>query len=304
MEWRQLEYFQVVARLEHFTRAAEQLSLSQPALSRAMARLEAELGVPLFERQGRHVRLTRYGRAFLAHVERALQAVEVGKREVADMAGPERGVVALAFLRTLGARALPGALGAFRERHPDVRFQLTQNYASALLDLLINGEVDLCLFSPPEERPGMRWEPVLTEEIYVVVAPGHRLAHREMIALAELAEEPLILLKPGYGMRRITDALCRQAGFTPRIAFEGEDAATITGLASAGLGVGFIPALAATERPSARYLRVSEPRCERIIALGWMEGRYLSAPVTLFRDFILTYFAQIAREETLDGHAM
>lgn len=295
MEWQQLEYFQAVARLEHFTHAARQLALSQPALSRSIARLEDELGVPLFERQGRRVRLTRYGRAFLAHVERALQAIDAGKREVSDMAGPERGVVTLAFLRTLGASMLPEALGAFRERHPDVHFHLTQNYSSALLDLLAEGAVDLCLFAPPEERPGMLWRPVLTEEIYVVVAPGHRLASRESIALAELADEPLILLKPGYGMRRITDALCRQAGFTPRIAFEGEDTATVTGLATAGLGVGFIPALAVTERPDARYLRVSEPRCERIIALAWMEQRYLSAAATLFRDFTLAFFAELAQ---------
>src|SRR5487761_2442392 len=198
MEWRQLEYFQVVAREEHVTHAAARLSLSQPALSRA----------------------------------------------------------------------------------------------TALRDLLIEGAVDLSLFSPPEERPGMRWEPVLTEEIYVVAALGHRLAQRETIALAELADGTLSLLKPGYGMRSITDALCRQAGFAPRIAFEGEDAATVTGLATAGLGVGFIPALAAGERADVRYLRVSEPRCERIIALAWMEDRYLSAAATLFRDLMLAYFAQ------------
>jgi DNA-binding transcriptional LysR family regulator len=298
MEWQQLEYFQVVARMEHFTHAAERLSLSQPALSRAMARLEAELGAPLFERQGRRVRLTRYGRAFLAHTERALQAVEAGRREIADMAGPERGVVALAFLKTLGTRVLPDALRAFRDQRPDVRFQITQSHSSALLDLLTEGEVDLCLFSPPEERPGMCWEPLLTEPLYVVAALGHPLASREEIALAELAEEPLILLKPGYGMRRITDALCREAGFTPRIAFEGEDAATVTGLASAGLGIGFIPALAASERSDVRYLRVSAPRAERIIALAWMEGRYLSAAAALFRDFTLAYFAQLSHPLT------
>jgi DNA-binding transcriptional LysR family regulator len=293
MEWQQLEYFRVVARLEHFTQAAAALSLSQPALSRAIARLEAELAVPLFERHGRRVRLTRYGRAFLPHVERALQAVEAGKREVSDMAGPEQGVVALAFLKTLGASVMPDVLSAFRERHPAVRFQFTLSYAG-LLDLLTEGEIDLCLFSPPEERPGMRWEAVLREELYVVVAPGHPLASRKVIALTALAQEPLILLKPGYGMRRITDALFRQAGFVPHIAFEAEDASTITGLASAGLGVVIIPALAVNERPDAIYLHVSEPRAERIIALAWMENRYLSAAATLFRDFMLAYFAAMA----------
>ncbi len=298
MEWQQLEYFQVVAQTEHFTHAAKQLSLSQPALSRAIARLEAELGAPLFERQGRRVRLTRYGRAFLAHADRALQAIAAGKREVRDMTGPEHGVVALAFLKTLGARILPDALSLFHERHPSVHFQLAQNHSLALLDLLAAGEVDLALFAAPVERPEITWKPVYSEAIFAVVAPDHRLASRESVALAELAEEPMILLKPGYSMRRVTDELCRRVGFSPHIAFEGEDAATITGLATAGLGVGFVPALAAAERPDARYLPISEPRAERVIALAWMEQRYLSAAARLFRDFTLAYFAELGGAAT------
>lgn len=295
MEWQQLEYFQVVARTEHFTRAAEQLALSQPALSRAIARLESELGAPLFERQGRRVRLTRYGRAFLARAEQALQAIEEGRREISDMVGPEHGIVALAFLKTLGARVLPEAISDFHRQHPDVTFQLTQNHSLALLDLLAEGAADLALFAAPVERTGVHWEPVFSEELLAVVAPRHRLATRESVALAELADEPLILLKAGYSMRRVTDALVRQVGFAPRIAFEGEDAATVTGLATAGLGVGFVPALAAAERPDARYLRISEPRAERVIALAWMEGRYLSAAARLFRDFALAWFAELDR---------
>lgn len=295
MEWQQLEYFQVVARTEHFTRAAEQLALSQPALSRAIARLESELGAPLFERQGRRVRLTRYGRAFLARAEQALQAIEEGRREISDMVGPEHGIVALAFLKTLGARVLPEAISDFHRQHPDVTFQLTQNHSLALLDLLAEGAADLALFAAPVERTGVHWEPVFSEELLAVVAPRHRLATRESVALAELADEPLILLKAGYSMRRVTDALVRQVGFAPRIAFEGEDAATVTGLATAGLGVGFVPVLAAAERPDARYLRISEPRAERVIALAWMEGRYLSAAARLFRDFALAWFAELDR---------
>lgn len=295
MEWQQLEYFQVVARTEHFTRAAEQLALSQPALSRAIARLEAELGAPLFERQGRRVRLTRYGRAFLVRVDEAIQAIEAGRREISDMVGPERGIVALAFLKTLGARVLPEAISDFHRQHPDVTFQLAQNHSYALLDLLADGSADLALFAAPVERAGIHWEPVFSEEILAVVAPRHRLASRESVTLADLAGEPLILLKAGYSMRRVTDGLFRQAGYAPRIAFEGEDAATVVGLATAGLGVGFVPALAAAERPDARYLRIDEPHAERVIALAWMEGRYLSAAATLFRDFALAWFAELGR---------
>src|ERR671926_45590 len=103
-DWHLLECFRVAGRLQHVTRAAETLGTSQPALSRALARLQADLGVPLFQRAGRSLRLTRYGESFLARVERALSEIEEGRRELADLTEPERGVVALGFLRTLGAK--------------------------------------------------------------------------------------------------------------------------------------------------------------------------------------------------------
>src|SRR5947208_2509200 len=102
VEWQQLEYFREVAQHEHITQAASQLSVSQPAVSRSIARLEHELGVPLFERQGRSVKLNRYGRAFLAHVERALAEVSEGQRELSDMVGPVRGTVAIGFIHVVG----------------------------------------------------------------------------------------------------------------------------------------------------------------------------------------------------------
>src|SRR5689334_17906871 len=120
MEWQQLVYFREVARQEHFTLAAGELSISQPALSRSIARLESELGVPLFEREGRSVRLNRYGRSFLAHVERALDEMAVGERELADMSGPARGTVAIGFIHIMGTQLLPVLLRRFRADHPAV----------------------------------------------------------------------------------------------------------------------------------------------------------------------------------------
>nr|WP_309485169.1 LysR family transcriptional regulator [Thermoactinomyces daqus] len=149
MEWQQLEYFRVVARLEHFTRAAEQLAISQPALSRSIAALEEEIGVPFFKREGRSVRLNRYGHLFLQHVERALAEIEKGKKKIDDLLNPERGLVSLAFLHTLGAQLIPSLLREFREANPFVRFQLYQNSAQHILTQLEAGEIDLCFTSPP-----------------------------------------------------------------------------------------------------------------------------------------------------------
>src|SRR5690349_12115287 len=120
MELQQLKYFQTVARLQHFTRAAEELYISQPSLSRSIARLEEELGAPLFDREGRQVRLNRLGQTFLKRVERVFNELEVGQRELQDLIGPEKGLVAVAFLHTVGVRLLPLLLSAFRAEHPNI----------------------------------------------------------------------------------------------------------------------------------------------------------------------------------------
>lgn len=295
MELQQLKYFQAVARLEHVTRAAAELYISQPSLSKAIARLEEELGVPLFDHQGRRIRLNQFGRTFLRRVERAFSELEEGQREVADMAGPERGLVGLAALYTVGAHLLPDLLSAFRVRHPQISFRLFQNAAHIMLSQLDNGEVDLCISSPLSERPGVTWAPLMTEEILLAVPPGHRLAGRSSIHLSEVAQEPFISLKPGYGVRDLTNRFCQQAGFTPSIAFEVDELTVVSGLVGAGFGVAFLPALARSSETGPIRLHIDEPRCQRTIGLAWVEGRYLSAAARLFRQFVIDYFAQLER---------
>src|SRR5215510_14982205 len=164
-DWHLLESFRIAGRLQHVTRAAEELGTSQPALSRALARLQAELGIPLFERVGRSLRLTRYGELFLARVERALAEIEEGRRELADLTEPERGVVALVFVAV------------------------------------------------PPGRPGLEWVRVFDQELVLIVPRTHTLAQRRQVRLREVAGEPFVLFKEGHAIRRMTDDLCRLAGF-------------------------------------------------------------------------------------------
>lgn len=292
MELQQLLYFRKVAELQHFTRAAEALAVSQPALSRAVAHLEDELGVRLFEREGRTVRLNRYGQAFLTRVERIVQEVEAARHEMADLAGTERGMVALAFLHTLGVRLVPDLLRQFRRDHPAIRFQLWQNASEVLLKQLAAGEIDLCLASPFQRdgQEAVEWVDLFSEELYLVVPPDHALTGRGTVALIEVADSDFISLKPSTGLRQISDELCRQAGFTPNVLFEGEEVATIRGLVQAGLGVALLPAPAKTEPLGAEWLHVSAPVCRRTIGLAWRKDRYLSGAARLFRDFVRTHF--------------
>jgi DNA-binding transcriptional LysR family regulator len=177
MDLQQLEYFRVVARLEHVTRAAEELAMTQPALSRALARLEADLGVPLFERVGRTVRLTRYGAVFLRRVERALGELQEGRRELADLAGAEHGAIALGFLRSFGAELVPRLVKRFSAQHPHVQFIFSQSDRAGLARQLHAGEIDLCITSAPPP-PRVAWQALFDQEMLLIVGRRHRLARR------------------------------------------------------------------------------------------------------------------------------
>lgn len=152
-----LAYFAGVARTEHVTRAAQEMQVPQSTLSRAMVRLEQDLGVDLFARHGRTVSLTPAGRTFLASAERALAEIRRAADEVRADADPATGKVAFGFLHTMGAETVPGLIHAFRADHPRVRFSLVQNYGEAMLERLRAGELDLCLTSPSRTPP--TWSP-------------------------------------------------------------------------------------------------------------------------------------------------
>jgi DNA-binding transcriptional LysR family regulator len=287
-----LAQFAAVARHEHVTRAAQQLGMPQSTLSRAMVRLELDLGVTLFARHGRTVSLTTAGRGFLASVERALAEVERSAESVRADADPEAGRIAFGFLHTLGTETVPGLLRTFRADYPRVQFQLVQTYGEAMLERLRAGELDLCLTSPVPDAPDLVTRRLDEQRLRLVVPEGHRLAGRKRVRLAEAATELFVTLEPGYGMRKIFDALCVEAGFSPRIAFEGEEAETLRGLVAAGLGVALLPP-PTVPRPGVAELMVTSPRAVREIGVAWLGGHPDTAPVAAFKKFLLSRRGQL-----------
>lgn len=264
-----LAHFAGVARTEHVTRAAQEMQVPQSTLSRALVRLEEDLGVELFARHGRTVSLTPAGRTFYASVDRALDEIGRAAEAVCADADPATGKVAFGFLHTMGAETVPGLLHAFRADHPGIRFSLVQNYGEAMLEGLRGGELDLCLTSPVPSAPDLVARRLDEQRLRLVVPLDHRLAGRRRVRLAEAAEEAFVTLEPGYGLRRITDDLCAQAGFAPRIAFEGEEAETLRGLVAAGLGVALLPP-PPFPRPGVVELTVTAPRAAREIGVAWL----------------------------------
>ncbi|MFG3170176.1 LysR family transcriptional regulator [Streptomyces sp. NPDC048200] len=282
-----LAHFAGVARTEHVTRAAQEMQVPQSTLSRSLVRLEQDLGVDLFARRGRTLSLTPAGRTFLSSVERALAEIERAADEVRADADPATGKVAFGFLHTMGSETVPGLIRAFRADHPRVRFSLVQNYGEAMLERLRSGELDLCLTSPVPDAPDLVGRRLDEQKLRLVVPADHPLAGRRRVRLAEAADESFVTLEPGYGMRRITDDLCQEAGFRPRIAFEGEEAETLRGLVAAGLGVALLPP-PAVARPGVVELTVTAPRAVREIGVAWLDGHPDTPPVAAFKKFLLS----------------
>lgn len=294
--------FAVVARWEHVTRAATELGLPQPTLSRRIARLERVVGVPLFARHGRRLELTRAGRALATIVDRALAELEQGVAEVTRSVDPHAGTVALAFLNTMGIAVVPRLLRQFRTTHPGVAFQLVQDGHDAVLSRLRNREVDLCLTSPLPREPDLAVRTLHRQPLRLTAPEDHPLTDRPDAELAAAAGEQFVGFKPGYGMRTITEDWCRRAGFTPRLAFEGEDVATVRGLVAAGLGVALLPATA-RPAPGTVELAVTDLPVSRTIGLAWLSRRELPPPAREFHAFLSEHGAALvaaAIDDTVD----
>lgn len=283
MNWDRLVYFRVVARLQHISRAAAELGITQPALSRAIARLERDVGAELFVRRGRTIALTRYGTAFLRHAERALDAIDSGVREVADLAGADAALVSLGFLRTLGAALVPQLVRSFRAEHPHVHFAFTQNNGAALEALLLAGEIALTLTVGPPKHPALRWERVATQRLVLIVPSDHRFAKRASVKLEDLRDETFLSFKPGHAVREFTDELCRRAGFAPAIAFEGDESNSIRGFVNAGFGIALVPQTGTIDDvPS---IRIADIDAQREVGIAWLDERPLSEAERAFRAF-------------------
>lgn len=294
MELLQLQYFLTVARLEHMTKAAEELRIAQPALSKTIARLEDDLGVPLFDRQNRQIRLNPFGKAFLQKVETALNALEEGKREVADLAGMERGRI---YLATTTLERLSKPLRAFREQYPDVHFRITQVAPASMKEmekLLEKGQVDLCFVPASLQQEGIQEIPVLKAEVCLAVPPGHWLEGRESIQLHEVAEEPFIEYREGHPFRQTNEHFYLQGGIQPTIVCEVEEPAALASLVLAGLGVAFVP-MCPNDTPPFHVVRIEDIVCERIYTVAFREKRYLSLAARRFRDFLARYFADTGK---------
>ncbi|MFS0785703.1 LysR family transcriptional regulator [Shouchella sp. 1P09AA] len=295
MELLQLTYFKVVAELEHMTKAAKVLHVSQPALSKVIQRLESDLGVTLFERTQKGLRLNENGKVFLHRVERIFLEMQEGRKEVRDLAELSERTISVSMALP---HILPHFLDDYLKKHKDVHILHYSASAPEMVKQLEEGEVDLCISTSPIEGKGLKWQVLMEEEVYLSVPLNHPLAHRKRIELVDVQGEKVINRNKGYHFRELIDDFCRQAGFEPTTTIELEEAGAILRMVELGQGVSFTPQLSLLREtlPKTVQLEITNPVCKREIGIAWNEDRYLTRAAQEFKAFAITFFEKAAKQ--------
>jgi LysR family transcriptional activator of glutamate synthase operon len=296
VELRQIQYFIEVAKREHVTEAAIHLHIAQSAVSRQIFNLESELGVDLFIREGRNVKLTPIGRVFLQHVEEAVTILDNARREVKEYLDPGHGTIRIGFPSSLATYTMPTAISAFRDRYPEVKFQLKQGAYYDLIDRVAKGEIDMALLGPvPMKEKKVKGSILFSENLVALLPVNHRLANASSLKLSQLREDGFIMFPGGYILREILLEACQQQGFQPTVAFEGEDIDAIRGLVSAGLGVTVIPEITLIDGLPRATVKVPiiEPNVTRTVGIIIPRERQLLPTQNLFYHFLIDFFTRL-----------
>lgn len=286
-----LRWFQQVADGATVTEVAELEMVSQPAVSRALARLEDEVGAPLLERHGRVLRMTHAGVAFKHHVDAVIHHLDDGLAAVQQLVEPETGVVTVRCQPSLGTWLVPDLVGSFRRVHPGISFDLKAKGDEFVHVTRARGDIDLELTTLRPPPSDYAWQQVATEPLRLLVPADDPLATQVRTDLAAVADARFVMMSPTSLLSAQTDALCRAAGFTPEIALVADDLPTVRGYVAAGLGVAVVPALwEGTGEPASgrvRYLAITDEGATRDVGMVWARERQMLPAAELFRAHVI-----------------
>ena len=289
MDYIRLKYFKAVAKFENITHAANSLYIPQPSLSKSIAQLEQELGVPLFERTGNRIRINEFGKRFLEAVDKSFSALNAGIREITDLAGLEHGQVAISAAVFPN---LPDVFRTFLNQYPDVDLKFFQDRQhDEVYRRLKSGEIDIGIDFLPFEDSDIE-SILIGQNIYFLLLPyGHSLSGRESIDLSEIANEPFIHQLAMNNMRDLTLTFCKKAGFEPvfsKVTMESSDSNLVSSLVACGCGNAFMPRhwWNRVDTTKTTRLKIEKPLCNQDIWLSYMKGHYLSLAAQAFIQLV------------------
>lgn len=289
-----LVVFRRVAEALSFRKAAEELYLTQPAVSQQIKALEEELGVQLFDRAGKHVALTPAGQIMLNYAEKAGELMVQAEQEIASLDGAHAGTLAVGASTTIAQYLLPRLLGEFCRRHPRVHPRLISGNTEKVVAALDQKKIALGLIEGPARNQHVKTEPFLRDELVPIVAVAHPWAERSAVSLEELSRAPLVMRERGSGSRRVIEMAMERQGVrlgSLQIAMELDSTEAIKSAVEAGLGIGIVSrcAIAADLRLNRGFkvLRVEGLRIERDLLLAYGAGPRPTGLAQEFRRFLM-----------------
>jgi len=302
MNFQQLRTFRVVAQQRSYSRAAQLLYLSQPGVSLQVRALEESVGMPLFERSGRQLRLTEAGEALLEYADRILSLVDEAQHALDELFGGGRGSVRVAASTTAGIYIVPRALGGFHQQYPGVRLTLDVVNRFTVADRLLHDEVDVGVLGLIDEAHDLEVEPFLPNELVVIASPRNPLAQRKHLAIEELSGQIMLLREQGSGTRTDIERMFAERQLPLRIGMELRSSGSIKQAVSADLGIAIMPMHAIELELLAKRLVVLDVQgfpVRRDWSLARRAGRRLSAAANALWDYLLLYRDEAALESAL-----
>lgn len=286
MEFEQLEQFLKVAELGNFTRAAEEIGLSQSALSRSIARLEDDLGQPVFERQNRRVVLTDAGQILKTRAEQIILLVKDTRSQISD--DGESGRIRLAAIPTIAPFFLPRLLRKFKKGFPKAMVRVQEDTTENILKRCSQGEIDLAILALPVMAKYLEVEPLFTEELFLVLPKGHALEEKSKVRLSDIEPLPFVMLGEAHCLSGNIETFCRQQSFNPVTVERTSQLATVQELVALDHGISMIPEMATHLDNSKRrvYRSLTGKKPTRTIAMIWNPYRFQSRLLEKFRDLV------------------
>lgn len=288
MNLNQLYYFSKLAQVQHYTNAAEELNISQPSLSHAIRSLEEEIGTQLFEKQGRGVVLTKYGKLFQSYVDESLHTLDAGIKKVKSLTGQTEGIVELAYIYTLGSRFIPELVGDYIRMHEElnVKFHFHVGNTSEIIQGLKEERFDLAFCSMREKESEIVFTPVGRENLVVVVPKGHPLSYETSVSLEQAAMYSQIFYTENSGLRPVIDLMFAEAGLTPKIAYEIEEDGSMAGLVTQNFGIAVMPDIPILAQLQVDVIPLRNQHQRRDIYMAQRSDGYHAPMVKKFAEYV------------------
>ncbi len=283
-----LRYFVELAHTHHYSRAAEKLCITQPSLSYAIAQLENELGVPLFDKTRRNACLTCFGEQFLNYVENCLQILDDGVEAMQRGARGE-GTIRLGLIRPAGVTFVPELAERFIKENArkDIHFKFSTGITQDLLRGLQTQHYDMVFCSNPQNNVAFQSDIVLQHKMVLIVPPEHALSCHNSIRLEDTIQYPYVYFSKDSGLRYVVDSLFKESGLQPRIAYEILEDEVVAGMVARNFGIAVVPETCILSNMNLKIIRIENPILTRNIYMVRNKTGYISPVVSEFQNFVL-----------------